>query len=77
MLFDLPYIAGWSKIGKHRQHQVDQSNTIKTRNRIGFDYIVGTEVVLINDGIYHKAKNKNDCPCLITQLFLEQSRFNT
>ena len=26
MLFDIPYIADWSKIEKHRQQQVDQSN---------------------------------------------------
>ena len=30
MLFDLPYISDWSKTGKRRQQQVDQSNIIET-----------------------------------------------
>jgi len=29
ILFDIPYISDWSEIGKHRQQQVDQSNTIE------------------------------------------------
>ena len=29
MLFDIPYIADWSEIGKRRQQQVDRSNTLE------------------------------------------------
>ena len=32
MLFDIPYIADWSKIGKRRQQQVDRSNIIENKN---------------------------------------------
>ena len=31
MLFDIPYIADWSEIGKRRQQQVDRSNTIENK----------------------------------------------
>ena len=31
MLFDLPYIADWSEIGKRRQQQVDRNNTIENK----------------------------------------------
>ena len=34
MLFDIPYIADWSKIGKRRQQQVDRSNTIENKNKL-------------------------------------------
>ena len=34
MLFDIPHIADWSKIGKCRQKQVDRSNTIEKKNRL-------------------------------------------
>ena len=64
MLFDLPYITGWSKIGKIRQHQVNQSNILENRHWIDFDYRIGTKAVLIKDGIYHKAGDHNDGPYL-------------
>ena len=69
MLFDIPYIADWSKIGKRRQKQVDQSNKEENKNRIDFDYRVGTKVVLIKDGILRKAEDKNIGPYLITEVF--------
>ena len=46
MLLDLPYIADWSEVGKCRQQQVDQSNAIKNKKRIDFDYRIGTKVAL-------------------------------
>jgi hypothetical protein len=69
MLFDIPYIADWSQIGKRRQQQVDQSNIKENKSRIDFDYRIGTKVVLIKDGIHRKAEDKNTGPYLITEVF--------
>ena len=69
MLCDLPYIADWSKIGKHRQQHVDQSNTIANRNQIDVDYKIGPKVVLLKDGIYHKAEDGNNGPYPTTEVF--------
>jgi hypothetical protein len=69
MLFDIPYIADWSKIGKRRQQQVDRSNTTENKNRIDFDYRVGTKCVLIKDGLPRKAEDKNTGPYLITEVY--------
>ena len=69
MLFDLPYTADWSIIGKDRHHQVDWSNSIGNKNWIDFDYRIGTKVVPINDGIHRKAEDKNIGPYLITEVF--------
>ena len=79
MLFDIPYITDWSKIEKHRQQQVDQSNIIENENWIEFDSRIRTIVVLvpIKYGVYHKAENKSDGPYLITEFFLtKQLGFN-
>ena len=56
MLFDIPYIADQSRIGKHRQHQVAQDSTIENKT-------------IINDGIHRKAEDKNIGPYLITEVF--------
>ena len=69
ILFGIPYIADWSKIGKRRQQQVDRSNTIENKRRIDFDYRIGTKVVLINNGIHHRAEDKNIGSYLITEVF--------
>ena len=69
MLFDIPYLADWTEIGKRRQNQVDRSNVLENKNRIDFDYRVGTKVLLISDGINRKAAQENKGPYLITEVF--------
>jgi hypothetical protein len=32
MLFDIPFIADWNKIGDYRQHQTDLSTARKNKN---------------------------------------------
>ena len=58
MLFNIPYIADWTKIGQLRQLLVDQNNTRENLRRIGFDYTVGNKVLLKKDGILRKAEDK-------------------
>ena len=70
MLFDIPYLADWSEIGRKRQLQVDKSNVIENRNRIDFDYKVGQKVVLIKDHIFRKAEDSNLGPFTITDVFV-------
>ena len=41
MMFDIPYIADWTDIGKRRQALVDQNNARENKRRIDFDYAVG------------------------------------
>ena len=38
MLFDIPYIADWNKIGDYRQHQPDLNNKRENKKRIDYDY---------------------------------------
>ncbi len=41
MLFDIPFIADWQKIGVHRQCQTDLNNACESKGRIDCDYKVG------------------------------------
>jgi hypothetical protein len=38
MLFDIPFIADWQKIGKHRQQLTDLNNAHENEGRIDYDY---------------------------------------
>ena len=68
MLFDIPYLADWTEIGKRRQLLVNQDCEKKNSRRIDFDYAVGQKVLLRKDGILRKAEDKNDGPYIITQV---------
>lgn len=67
--FDIPYLADWSQIGKRRQDQVDESNIWEHKSIIDFDYKIGKKVLLINEGINHKAEHNNKGPFVITEVF--------
>ena len=69
MLFDIPFLADWSDIGKRRQNQVDKSNIRENSKRVDFDYRVGQKCLIIKDGIFRKAEDKNEGPYLITEVF--------
>jgi hypothetical protein len=51
MLFDIPFIADWQKIGEHRQRLTDLNNARKNEGRIIYDYKVGQKVLLRKEGI--------------------------
>ncbi len=41
MLFDIPFIADWKKIGEHRQEPTDPNTAPESKGRIDYDYKVG------------------------------------
>ncbi len=54
MLFDIPFVADWNKIGEHRQLLTDRNTEREKKQRIDYDYKVGDKVLLIKDGILRK-----------------------
>ncbi len=67
MLFDIPFIADWQKIGEFRQRLSDLSNACENEGRIDYDYEVGQEVLLQKEGILHNAESRwHKKPWLIT-----------
>ncbi len=55
MLFNIPLIAVWKKIGEHRQWPTDHDVARENKGRINYDYKVGQKVLVPKDGILPKA----------------------
>jgi hypothetical protein len=56
MLFDFPFMADWRKIGEQRQSLTNRGNQQENAKQIDYDYKVGDKVLVINEGILHKAE---------------------
>jgi hypothetical protein len=57
MLFDIPLIANWNKIGDYRQRQSDLNTARKNSKQVDYDYKVGNKVLLTQEGILRKAES--------------------
>jgi hypothetical protein len=77
MLFDIPFIADWQKIGEYRQRLTDLSNARENEGRIDYDYKVGQKVLLRKEGILCNAESRwHTKSCSLRQsIQMEQSRF--
>ena len=60
ILFDIPFIADWNKIGDYWQHQTDHNTRRENKTRVDWDYKVGNKVLVRKDGILCKTESKND-----------------
>jgi hypothetical protein len=58
MLFDIPFIADWKKIGEHRQLLTDCNTARENVGRIDYDYQVGQKVLVRNNGTLCKAESR-------------------
>jgi hypothetical protein len=58
MIFDIPFIADWQKIGKYRQWLTDLNNAHETEGRTDYDYKVGQKVLLRKEGILRTAESR-------------------
>jgi hypothetical protein len=57
MLFDIPFIADWNKIGDYWQRQTDLNTACINSKRVDYDYKVGDKVLLTEKGILRKAES--------------------
>jgi hypothetical protein len=57
MLFDIPFIADWNKIGDYRQHQTDLNTARKNIKGVDYDCKVRDKVLLTKEGILCKAES--------------------
>jgi hypothetical protein len=57
MLFDIPFVADWRKIGERRQSLTNSGNQQENAKQIDHDYKVGDKVLVINEGILCKAES--------------------
>jgi hypothetical protein len=54
MLFDIPFIVDWRKIGEHRQELTDLNTVHENKGRIDYDYKVAQKILVRNKGILCK-----------------------
>ena len=57
MLFNIPYIAYWNKIGEFRQCQTERNTDRENCLRIDYDYKVGDKVLVRKDCILRKSES--------------------
>ena len=58
MLFDIPFLADWNKIGEYRQRQTDRNTERENKTWIDWDYKVGGKVLIRKDGKLRKGEIK-------------------
>eukprot|EP00804_Cyclotella_cryptica_P009412 CCRYP_017327-RA/>CCRYP_017327-RA protein AED:0.41 eAED:0.41 QI:0/-1/0/1/-1/0/1/0/81 len=58
MLFDIPFLADWNKIGDHRQCQKMITTPNMKTSLIDWDYEIGQRVLLHKEGILRKSESK-------------------
>jgi hypothetical protein len=69
MLFDVPFIAYWSKIGEYRQKQTDKNTRQENDTRIDWDYQPSDKVLLRKNSILHKTESQYESdPWTITSV---------
>ena len=69
MLFDVPFLADWKKIGEYRQRQTDKNTARGNTTRIDWDYQPGDKVLIRKDGILRKSESRYDSdPWTITSV---------
>jgi hypothetical protein len=57
MLFNIPFVADWCKIGQQRQSLNNRGNQQKNAKQINYDYKDGDKVLVINKGNLCKAES--------------------
>jgi hypothetical protein len=57
MLFKIPFVADWRKIGEQRQSLSNHSNQRKNAKQFNYNYKVRNKVLVINEGILRKAES--------------------
>jgi hypothetical protein len=58
MLFDIPFLADWNKIGEYRQRQTDHNTARENKSRVDWDYKVGGKVLIRKDSVLRKGETK-------------------
>ena len=71
MMFDIPFLADWNKIGDYRQRQTDRNTAQENKSRIDYDYKVGDKVLIRKEGILRKTESRYERnPWTITQVHM-------
>jgi hypothetical protein len=71
MLFDIPFITNWNKIGDYGQYHTNLNTACKNSMPVDYDYKIGDKVLLRQDGILCKAESPySKKPWTITTVYI-------
>jgi hypothetical protein len=74
MFFNIPVIADWKKIGKHRQRLTDLNTAHENKSGIDNDYKVGLKAPVRTGGILLKAESRYlKDPWLISSVHMNET----
>ena len=68
MMFNILYIADWTKIGEYRQAQSKCITDRENAQRSDYDYALGGQVLVCKDGIFFKTESNWTRPYRITSV---------
>ena len=69
MLFDVPFLTDWKKIGEYSQNQTDRNTARENNAQVDWDYQPGDKVLLQKDSILCKSKSQYESdPWTITSV---------
>jgi hypothetical protein len=69
MLFEVPFLASWSKKGDYRQKQADKNTVKQNSGHVDWDYLPSNKVLVIKGGILCKSESRYDSePWTITSV---------
>jgi hypothetical protein len=56
MLFNIPFVADWHKIGEQRQSLTNRGTQHENPKHIDYNYKFGGKILVIKESIFHKAE---------------------
>ncbi len=71
ILFNIPFIDNWNKIGDYRQCQTNLNMTQENSKQVDYDYKVGNKVLLTQESILRKAESPNSKNHGLSQQFMQ------
>ena len=69
MLFNLKALINWKELSIKKQKLVDKANLRENKHRVDYDYTVGQDIYIKNDGIQRKMDSPKQGPFKITEVF--------
>ena len=75
MLFDIPFLADWSKIGEYRQKQTDKNIVKENSGRVDWDYHPGDKELVINKGILCKSESQMTVNLGLSCQFIQMAQY--
>ena len=69
MMFNLQTLVDWKELSLKKQQTTEVANLRENKNRIDYDYQIGSQVYIVKDGILRKLTCPKEGPYPVTDVF--------